>query len=59
LRIPVVILSTLIILSTMTGGWHYFIDVLAGLLLAVAAIAASRALSRWHTPVTAADGNHS
>jgi membrane-associated phospholipid phosphatase len=59
LRIPVAILSTLIILSTMTGGWHYFVDVLAGLLVAVAAIAASRALSRWHTPVTAADGNHS
>jgi membrane-associated phospholipid phosphatase len=59
LRIPVAILSTLIILSTLTGGWHYFVDVLAGLLVAAAAIAASRALSRWHTPVTAADGNHS
>jgi membrane-associated phospholipid phosphatase len=50
LRIPVAILSTLIILSTMTSGWHYFVDVLAGLLVAAAAIAASRALSRWHTP---------
>jgi membrane-associated phospholipid phosphatase len=59
LRIPVAILSALIILSTMTGGWHYFVDVLAGLLVAAAAIAASRALSRWHTPVTAADGNNS
>ena len=59
LRIPVAILSTLIILSTMTGGWHYFVDVLSGLLVAAAAIAASRALSRWLTPVTAADGNHS
>ena len=59
LRIPVAILSTLIILSTITGGWHYCVDVLAGLLVAAAAIAASRALSRWLTPVTAADGNHS
>ena len=59
LRIPVAILSTLIILSTMTGGWHYFVDVLSGLLVAAAAIAASKALSRWHTPVTAAEGNHS
>jgi membrane-associated phospholipid phosphatase len=43
----------------MTGGWHYFVDVLVGLLVAAAAIAASRVLSRWLTPVTAADGNHS
>ena len=50
LRIPVVILSALIVLSTMTSGMHYFVDVLAGLLVAAAAIAASRALSRWHTP---------
>ena len=49
LRIPVAILSVLIILSTMTGGWHYFVDVLAGLLVASAAIAASKELSRWYT----------
>lgn len=59
LRIPAAILSTLIILSTMTGGGHSFVDVLAGLLLAVAAIVASRAFSYWHPPVTAAEGNNS
>jgi membrane-associated phospholipid phosphatase len=38
LRVPVCILSGLIILSTMTTGWHYFSDVLAG--AAIAAVAA-------------------
>ena len=35
LRIPVVLLAVMIVLSTMTTGWHYFVDVLAGLALAV------------------------
>jgi len=34
LRIPVAVLSTLIILSTLTTGWHYLVDVIAGLILA-------------------------
>jgi membrane-associated phospholipid phosphatase len=59
LRIPVAILSILIVLSTMTSGMHYFVDVLAGLLVAAAAITASRALGRWLTPVPSADGIHS
>ena len=50
LRIPLVLLSGLIILSTITGGWHYFVDVLAGVLVASVAVALSRALCRWHTP---------
>ena len=50
LRIPAVILSGLIILSTMTTAWHYFVDVLSGILVAAAAIAVSRTLSRRHTP---------
>ncbi|MFZ1083814.1 MAG: phosphatase PAP2 family protein [Terracidiphilus sp.] len=50
LRIPLVILSTLIILSTMTAGWHYFIDVLAGLVLAAIIVTLTQALCHWHTP---------
>jgi len=47
LRIPAVLLATLVILSTLTTAWHYFADVAAGFLVAAAAIALSRALSRW------------
>ena len=36
IRIPVALLAGMIILSTLTTGWHYFSDVLAG--IAVAAI---------------------
>lgn len=43
-RIPASLLSCLIVLSTMTTGWHYFVDVLAGCVLAVVAIAAAKAL---------------
>jgi membrane-associated phospholipid phosphatase len=50
LRIPAATLSGLIILSTVTTGWHYFVDLLSGFLVAAAAIAASRILSRWYTP---------
>jgi membrane-associated phospholipid phosphatase len=49
LRIPLVILSGMIILSTMTGGWHYFVDVLAGILVAGISIATSRTLDRWYS----------
>jgi membrane-associated phospholipid phosphatase len=47
LRIPVLLLAGLILLSTLTLAWHYFVDVLAGILVAAAAIVLSRALSRW------------
>lgn len=46
LRLPAVLVSCLIILSTMTTGWHYFSDVLAGIIIGVAAIAASRVYAR-------------
>jgi membrane-associated phospholipid phosphatase len=42
LRIPVAVLTVLIILSTMTTGWHYFCDVLAGLVIAVISLAIAR-----------------
>ena len=38
LRWPSVICAVLIILSTMTTGWHYFADVLGGLILAFVSI---------------------
>jgi membrane-associated phospholipid phosphatase len=38
LRIPVALVSGMIILSTMTTGWHYFADVLGGILLAIISI---------------------
>jgi len=41
-RIPLALLSTLIILSTLTTGWHYFCDVLAGLVIAVVSLAIAR-----------------
>ena len=44
LRIPAAILASLIIVSTMTLGWHYFVDVLAGLIVASIAVVLSRRL---------------
>jgi hypothetical protein len=46
LRIPAVVLSGIIILSTMTTAWHYFADVMAGVVVAVASIALSKSLSQ-------------
>jgi membrane-associated phospholipid phosphatase len=37
LRYPAILLAALILISTMTTGWHYGVDVIAGLLLAAAA----------------------
>jgi membrane-associated phospholipid phosphatase len=44
LRIPLVLLSGMIILSTMTTGWHYFADVLGGILLAIVSILLAKSL---------------
>jgi hypothetical protein len=48
LRIPLVLVSTMVILSTLTTGWHYFVDVLGGILLAVISILLAKALARLH-----------
>lgn len=45
LRIPLVAFSSVIIISTMTTGWHYFSDVLAGLILVSVALLAERTIS--------------
>lgn len=41
-RIPVALLSGMIILSTLTTGWHYFSDVLGGILVAGISIAIAK-----------------
>ena len=42
LRVPVALLSALIIASTLTTGWHYFSDVLGGIAVAVLSMAVAR-----------------
>jgi len=44
LRIPMVVLTTMIILSTMTTGWHYLTDVLAGLIVVSVSLWAASAI---------------
>jgi len=46
LRIPVAVVSGMVILSTMTTGWHYFVDVLGGILLAVISIVLAKRLTQ-------------
>jgi membrane-associated phospholipid phosphatase len=50
LRIPLVLVSGMIILSTMTTGWHYFVDVLGGIPLAIISIVLAKALMRRMDP---------
>lgn len=42
LRIPAVVVASSIVLSTLTTGWHYLVDVIGGLLLTILSIAAAR-----------------
>jgi membrane-associated phospholipid phosphatase len=45
LRIPAVTLASSVVLSTLTTGWHYLVDVIGGLLLAILSIAMARCFS--------------
>ena len=45
LRIPAVVVATCVILSTLTIGWHYLVDVIGGLLLSVLSIAVAQAFT--------------
>jgi len=46
LRIPILLLSGCIIFSTLTTGWHYFIDVLGAIFASLICIPIARWLSR-------------
>ncbi len=63
LRWPSAVLAMLIVLSTVTTGWHYLSDVLGGLVLTAASLAVARGYLRlervenwafWKRPKTAA-----
>ena len=52
-RIPVALLSAMIVASTLTTGWHYFSDVLGGIAVAALSIAIARIYSnRWGANVS-------
>jgi membrane-associated phospholipid phosphatase len=51
LRIPVAVVSAIVILSTMTTGWHYFVDVVGGILLAIVSLVAAKRLLRQMDPI--------
>jgi membrane-associated phospholipid phosphatase len=42
-RIPVALLSGMIVVSTVTTGWHYICDVAAGLVVAILSLAIAKA----------------
>jgi membrane-associated phospholipid phosphatase len=46
LRWPAAVLAALIVVSTVTTGWHYVTDVLAGLVVAAASLAVARGYLR-------------
>lgn len=46
LRIPVLVLAAFIVCSTLTTGWHYGVDIIAGLALWFVSTAAAHALTR-------------
>jgi membrane-associated phospholipid phosphatase len=46
LRIPTALVSGMVILSTMTTGWHYVVDVLGGILLAIISILLAKGLTQ-------------
>jgi membrane-associated phospholipid phosphatase len=46
LRVPVALLSGMIVVSTVTTGWHYFVDVLGGIAVAGLSLAIANAYLR-------------
>jgi membrane-associated phospholipid phosphatase len=50
LRIPTALLSAMIVFSTVTTGWHYFSDVLGGVIVAYLSIAFANACTRDVSP---------
>lgn len=54
LRAPVVLVACLVVASTLTTGWHYGVDVVAGVLLAAASVGAAKLFSRMEASFSAA-----
>jgi len=48
LRIPVSLLSIMIIASTLTTGWHYFTDLIAGIIVAIVSMYIVKKTSHFH-----------
>lgn len=57
LRIPAIVLTVLICLSTLTTGWHYGADVAGGLILAAVSILAARLFTRLEARLAAQDAS--
>jgi membrane-associated phospholipid phosphatase len=51
MRIPVALISGMVIISTMTTGWHYFVDVLGGIVLAIVSIVLAKRAMQIMQPV--------
>jgi membrane-associated phospholipid phosphatase len=51
LRIPAIVISFCVAISTLTTGWHYIADVLGGLTLAVISILIAKAYTRIETRI--------
>jgi hypothetical protein len=55
-RWPAAVLAGLIVISTVTTGWHYTADVVAGLVIAALACAAAKGFTRLEARVTGSGG---
>ena len=53
LRIPAVIVALLVSASTLTTGWHYIVDVIGGILLALISWLVAKAFTRIESTVDA------
>jgi membrane-associated phospholipid phosphatase len=53
LRWPSLVLAVMVIISTVTTGWHYVVDVLSGLAVAALTVVLSRAFGRLDERVSA------
>jgi hypothetical protein len=49
LRVPAILLAALIVISTLTTGWHYGVDVIVGIVLAAVCIAIASMIVPGHT----------
>lgn len=47
LRYPILLLNVAVVVATMALGWHYFIDIVTGALLAAAGIGLTARLNSW------------